>query len=157
MYLSVHQLENSETISTKLRLEKTSTIRAVRLGLYKHNTPDGELTLTLKDGAITIGSSVVTMADLALEVGTYFHGYVRFDSPDAGWRLNIDNPDDYLELTLELSLSSHANDDSNYIAWQKTIEGAFVDSYGTITNESEMTPEQLTHFQPFKIEVYKNS
>lgn len=157
MYLSVHCLENNETVSTTIRIDETMMIRAIRLGLYKHDTPDGILTITLKDGATTIGSSSVTMASLDAVVGTYFHGYVRFDSPDAGWRINVDNPDDYLEVTLEVSLTSHTDDPNNYIALQKQIEGAFVDPHGTIANEDDMSPEQLTHFQPFMIEVYKNS
>ena len=157
MYLSVHQLANNETVTTGIRVEKTSTIRAIRLGLFKFDTPDGILTLTLKDGSTTIGSSTVTMTSLDADVGTYFHGYVRFDSPDAGWRINVDNPDDYLELTLEITLSSHTNDNSNYIALIKQpAQHAFTDSYGTITNEDDMSDEQLEHFQPFKIEVYKN-
>ena len=158
MYLSVLQLENSETVSTGLRINKTMTIRAIRIGIYKHDTPDGTLTLTLKAGATTIGSAVVTMAALDADVGTFFHGYVRFDSPDAGWRVNLDNPDDYLEVTLEISLSSHTNDNSNYIALVKQPNlHRFVDSHGTIASESDISTEQLEHFQPFMVEVYKNS
>ena len=153
MYLSVLQLENNETISTGLRINKTMTIRAIRLGLYKHNTPDGTLTITLKDGATTIGTESVTMASLDATVGTYFHGFMLYDL-ETPIRVNVDPTTSYKELSLEISLTSHTDDPSNYIALQKTIEGAYITPHGTITNESDMTVEQLTHFAPYMLEIY---
>lgn len=155
-HLAITQIENNETITTGLRLEKTATIRAIRLGLFKYDTPDGILTITLKDGATIIGSSSVTMASLiAAEPATYFHGWVRFDTPDSGWRVNIPKSEAYLELTLEISLTSHTNDNTNYIALvNQPAQHAFVDPFGTITNSDGMSSGQLEYFQPYKVELY---
>lgn len=153
MYLSIYQLDNNETVSTTVRLDKTTTIGAIRLGLYKHDTPDGTLTLALKDGATEIASQSVTMASLDAAVGTYFHGYVKYEFD--GVRLNKKGTETYKEITLEVTLTSHTDDDNNYIALQRQIEGAFVPSYGTIPYESDRSAEELTHLQPFMVEIFE--
>lgn len=157
MYLSVHQIVNSETVATTMRVEETMTFRFVRLRLFKWDTPDGILTVTFKDGSTTIGSTTLALSSLSTEVGTYFHGYVRLDMGDSGMRVNLKGTEAYKELNVEISLSGHTDDPVNYIALAKNFEGAFVDSHGTISNEDDMTTEQLTHFQPFGIEVFKNA
>ena len=156
MYLCVDQLVNNETISTTVRIEKTMTARYVRLRLFKYDSPDGTLTIVFKDGATTIGTSSLTLSDLATEVGTFFHGYVRFDLGTAGMRVNLKGTEAYKELNIEISLTSHTDDDTNYISLVKNFEGAFVDNYGTI-DPLNTTAEQQTHFKPYGMELFKIS
>lgn len=156
MYLSVEQLENNDTITTTIRIEETMTIRGLRLRLNVFDTPDGTLTLTLKDGATTIGSIALTVASIVADVGTYFHGYVLFETDDAGYRINVDPTTNYKELNIEIALTGHTDDDLNYIGLAKNFDNQFVDSYGTIFHESDMTTEQLAHLQPYGIELYVN-
>ena len=155
MYLSILQMENGETVSTSMRVLKTDTIRLVRLRLFKYDSPDGTLTVTLKDGSTTIGTASLTLAEINTDINaTYFHGYVRFDFGDQGVRVNKKGTEAYREIDIEVALTGHTDDNSNYISLCRNFDTDFVDSYGAITNESDMTAEQLTHFQPFGIELY---
>ena len=157
MYLSIQEMKNNEIITTGIRVEESMTIRGLRLRLFKYGAPDGDLTLTLKDGATTIGSINITMAALDADVGTYFHGYVLFEGDNAGFRINVDPTTAYKELDIELTLANHTDSATNYISWCKNFDTSFVDSYGSIISEGSQTAEQLTHFQPFGVEIFRNS
>lgn len=157
MDLSITKLDNNDSIVTNIRLEDTMTIRCIRLRLFKYGNPDGDITLTLKDSlGATIGTSTVQMSDLNNEVGTYFHGYVKFDSGISGWRFNKSHEIGYEEVELTIQLNNHSNDESNYISLCRNFASdKFIDSFGTIPFENNMSEEQLTHFQPYGIEVYR--
>ena len=79
MFLSIAQLINAEPIETTIRLDKSEIIRAIRLRLFKFDSPDGTLTLTISDGATALASQTLLLADLAAVVGDYYHGYVKFE------------------------------------------------------------------------------
>lgn len=155
MYLALTSLINNETITTGLRVSKSMTIRGLRLGLYKHNTPNGTLTLDIYDGATKIGTSNVTMTALDTAVGTYFHGMILFDLGDSGLRINKDPETTYKELSLKITLSSHTDDTNNYLGLiNQPVAAQFVDSFGNYHDPSQ-TDEQLTYSQPYQIEIYK--
>ena len=156
MDLAITQLENNDTITTGIRIDKNMTIVGLRLRLHKHDSPDGAIAITLKDGATTIGTMSVTMATLVAAVGTYFHGYVLFETDAAGFYVRIDPTTTYKELSIEIALTGHTNDANNYIALCKNFNSdVIVSSYGTIPSEDDQTAAQLTHFQPYGIEIYK--
>lgn len=153
MDLSITTINDAETISTTIRLERSFNIRAIRPRLFKNGSPDGVLTLTIKDTGTTLASSTVALSALDAAQPDHFHGYIlfEFDSLVA----KRDPEEAYLELTLELSLSGHTDDASNYISWCHNFSSdAFVDSYGTIPLEDDMTLEELTHFSPYGLEIY---
>ena len=153
MYLSIDEMKNNDTISTLIRIDKTMTIRALRIGLYKHATPDGTLSLAIKDGGTTIASQSLLMSDLDATVGSYFHGLVKYELD--GLRINLESTEAYKELTLEFTLTGHTDDSDNYIALIKQPQAdQFVDKFGTIAYEDGQSAEQLEHFQPFMIELY---
>jgi hypothetical protein len=157
MYLSVTQLENDETITTGIRLFESMTLIGIRLRLYKHGSPDGTVGITLKEGSTVIGTTTLEVGTLNAAVGTYFHGYVLFETDSSGFYIQIDPTDsNYKELSIEISLTGHTNDEDNYIGLTRNFASdEIVDSYGTIPNENDMTFQQLVHFQPYGIELYK--
>ena len=125
MYLSIQEMKNNEIITTGIRVEESMTIRGLRLRLFKYGAPDGDLTLTLKDGATTIGSINITMAALDADVGTYFHGYVLFEGDNAGFRINVDPTTAYKELDIELTLDISMFENGEY-----TITATIFDNIG---------------------------
>jgi hypothetical protein len=156
MQLAITQLENNDTITTGINIEEDMTVVGVRLRVYKHGNPDGTIGITFKDGAVTMGTASVTMDDLNAATGTYFHGYVLFETDFSGFYIRIDPTTTLKELSIEISLTGHTNDGNNYISLAKNFASdVFVSSYGTISNEDNMTTEQLTHFQPYGLELYK--
>lgn len=155
MYLALTSLENGDIIETSIRIEETMLIRGFRLGLYKHNTPDGTLTLDVYDGATLIKSSSVTMAALDADVGTYFHGMVLFDLGIGGISVGLTSDTTYKELTLKITLSSHTDDSGNYVGLiNQPTAAEFVDSYGDMFQTGQ-TDEQLAYQRPYQVEVFK--
>lgn len=156
MYIALTSLENGDTIETDIRIEETMLIRGIRLGLYKHNAPDGTLTLAIYDGATQIASKAVTMAELDAAVGTYFHGMVLFDLGTGGASVRLASGTTYEELTLKITLSGHTDDADNFIGLINQPEAAqFVTKHGTITAEGSQSIEELTYSQPYQIEIFK--
>lgn len=155
MYLAITQLQDGDTITTTMQVLKSQNIRAIRLRLFKYASPDGIITLTVKDGSNTYGAKSLTLAEINADIGaTYAHGYVLFDFGDNGISVNKKGTESYVELTLEINLASHTDDNSNYIGLCKNFDIDFVDTHGAISNASDMTTAQLSHFQPYGIEVY---
>lgn len=75
MKLIVHELVT--TLSQTVRCDSTSNVIAVRVKLYKHNSPSGSLQLQIKHNSQVIATSE-TIAISSVSGAAYFHGLIRF-------------------------------------------------------------------------------
>ncbi len=90
---------------------KNINVKTIRLNLYKHLQPSGNLVLSIKNGSTTIATS--TLAINALDSADYSHGFYSFD---------IDIKLTPKEYTLELSSTGYTFNDNAYIGWIKEHE-----------------------------------
>lgn len=77
MKLLVHELKSS--IYQELTPDKTTQVEAIRLHLYKHNTPAGTFYIEIQDASgepIAVGVESITAAEIS--DADFYHGMIRF-------------------------------------------------------------------------------
>jgi len=154
-YLAVSSFDDDfTTVDIGMRVTSLVMIKAIRFKMFKHGTiADGTLTLqVLNEDDTVIGTKAITAAELNTGIpATYAHGYLNFQF-DEQVCINKDEGDDYIELTLRLTMSGHTEDTSNYVALVRQFEGEFVDEYGS--RPTADSPEMDGWFNPYGVEIY---
>lgn len=96
--------------------ELRTHLKAVRLNLYIHNNPPGDLTLTVRKNNIEVGSRTISISDMISsgEISNNFaHGYFLFHFDST---LMLEKGLHTLELTGE---NGYNFNESAYIGWIK--------------------------------------
>ena len=132
------------TLSQDFEASHRMVLSNVRLWVYKHLSPAGNISLVVKQGGQTLATSTA-ITSTYLEANTdatainYFHGQIRFDfaSPFVIQRG---------DLTLELTAAGYTFSESAYFGWVKRHENlVFTQDY---------TPASGA-YKPFGVEFWK--
>ena len=132
-------------ITQDITIKRSIRTRAIRAGLVKGGTLDGDVTLSILDGATTLASDIVTAAEIN-NLGTYSHGFFRFD---------IEAMLGVIGGTKEYQLKivyDGTESDTNYIGWKRAYADSLVLAYGS--NQTDGVPINDT-FSPYEIEFYR--
>ena len=147
--LLLHELREGETLTQTFTTNERIAMAGIRLYLYKHLSPVGNFTLTIKYNTTELASATVTSAimeanDSNITATNYYHGFIRFDL-DSNVIL-----DENIIYTLELSGSGYTYSDSAFIGWVKEFE------YPTNTTSIDVsTVDDGTQPNSFQIFNYK--
>lgn len=88
-------------------------VEAVRIHLYKHNTPAGSLQVLIKDGDTTIATSqIVNISDIS--EADFFHGQVTFE-------INVQLLKSK-EYKILLQASGYTFTESAYVGWCRDFD-----------------------------------
>lgn len=102
------------TLSQTITVNKRIIVDSIRPRLYLHDDPAGTFTLSIKQGATTLGSKSLTMADIKTNAGfadnQFHHGFFRFQFANQV----VLNPGTY---TVELSSSGYTFAEASYLGW----------------------------------------
>lgn len=111
------------TLTQSMTASKAQSIEAVRLHIYKHNSPAGSLIVKIKDsnGGVLATSNTVTISSISS--AAFFHGYIRFDLNHSFLASDAFN--------LELSSSGYTFAESAYIGWVKDMSDNDYRKYST--------------------------
>lgn len=153
-YLVVDSFDASfTTVDTTARFTENAMIHSIRLKMFKHGTiADGTVTLTLLDGATSIGNVSITAAEFNSGItGTYAHGYVKFTFPESVC-VNLESGSAYSEITIRIAMSGHTPDASNYLGLVKQHENTFVSEHGTRPDTISTAVD--CWYNPYGIEIY---
>lgn len=116
------QLYNDSIIEQNIRIFKSMYVKVIRLHLYKNgNLSDGNLTLSIFDGATLISSKTLTYSEINEVDGTYWHGNISFEFDDAVF-LSINPKEAYKEYTLKIVITDHTDSESIYLCVCKDYE-----------------------------------
>ena len=146
MYVMYDIIPNAG-ITQKIKITKTMKTSSIRLGLIKGGTVDGDVTLTILDGATELASATRTGAEFNA-LATYAHGFFYFDLKVALGVLDTEADHEY---TLKVVYDG-AESEVNYIGLKKAHENNTVLAYGS--NQSDGVPISDT-FAPYEIELYR--
>lgn len=146
--IMVEQLENNEVITTTARFSKSFTVSDVRLGLYKKGSPDGDLEIKFKVGGNLIGIGLLLEEEIGSINGNYWHGVVGIPLSDV-FRINVS--DEYLEVTIEIRMINHTDDNENYIALKRR-DNNYINRYGSVVDLGN--EEDDLWLNPFELEIY---
>lgn len=127
-----------EELKTSLEQDFTANkkhvLKSIRLWLYKHLSPSGNIYIEVIQGGQTIATSG-NITSAYLEANTdatalnYSHGYIRFDFTDTFVILKGN-------FTVRLNSSGYSFSDSAYFGWVKPHENKlFTETY---TNRNEL-------------------
>lgn len=130
------------TLRQDIAVKERLILSHIKLFLYLHNDPSGTFTISVKDGATTLGSASLTMDQIKIGASfgnnQYHKGMFRFGvDPNP-----ILNPD--TTYTLELSSSGYSFSESSYLAWVKEHENLTnTFNYNTISDYEKPFSFQL--------------
>ena len=130
-----------------IRVSNNASCAVLRLHLYKHGTPTGNLVIKLLSGATVLKTITTDYSTMNAEIAeSYGHGLFKFD---LDFPLKKDGA--YTEYTIQLSSSAY--DSSNYYGWVKDWYPSYSDLYGTGSLSSGNTIKDT--LKPFHFELYE--
>lgn len=109
MKILVNELVLTPIVQVIRPLKKTN-IRSIRLHLYKHNNPNGSLSLTIHngvEGSLIAESNQVIISSISQS--PYFHGMVRFDL-----KCQLEKGTEY---EIRLNSNGYSFNENGYVGW----------------------------------------
>lgn len=141
MKILVEELKT--TLTHTATAVRRMSIQALRPYIYKHLSPSGSFTLSLKQGGSTLGSATFTSADIEAIDGVtalnYFHGAYKVEFTDPV----IVNRG---EFEIELSHSGYTFAESAYLGWIREHE-RIINPFTSTGNDAE---------NPLAVEIWVN-
>ena len=132
-------------ITQDITITRSIRTRAIRAGLVKCGTLDGDVTLSILDGSTTLASDTITAAEIN-NLGTYSHGFFRFNI-EATLGVTGGTKEYQLKIVYDGTES-----ETNYIGWKRAYEDSLVLVYGS--NQTDGVPISDS-YSPYEIEIYR--
>jgi len=134
-------------LTQDITLTRSIHLRALRIGIMKHDTLDGDVIVSLYDGVTLLKSVTVEAADINA-LGTYANGFLAFEFDTF---LGVVRTAGSKEYQIKVVYDG-TESDTNYIGWNRAHENNIVLAYGS--NQSGGEPVSDT-YSPFEIELYR--
>lgn len=107
MKLVVHELKS--TITQEINSENTCNVVALRLHLYKHNSPAGSVYLEVQDALSNVVATSESILISSISASPFFHGKVRFNT--------VGQLKKNTQYSIILKSTGYTFDEAAYIGW----------------------------------------
>ena len=145
-------LEPDTPHDQSIKIKRRVNIAHIRPWLYIQGPlVDGDLKLTVLQGATELASSTINYTDINAAMGdTYNHGFIRFDFDSLF--LGVADGNIEQEYIIRLEMINHTLDNNFFIGYVRQWENPLYSRYGDVDLNGEPINDMIS---PYGLELYE--